>query len=856
MNSRTGLLTAIFLFMASAGALAANEAPATCLDYSTYMHVTQAVPTEARFLDQMGDYVYVSSLQVIDVSMPGSPTIVGSFAGEAGDVRGITATASHLYVIYSAADGAGFNGLVIYDLANPVAPAKTGDLALPQFMTQMRIIGDRAYLRNDQGRLTVADISDPGAPMAMGNIGQDWLDSFDLDGNFLYAVDHLRNDIAVIDVTDGNSLQVDFRLAMSDIISITFHNGYGYFLNATQGTKVLTFTAPDQFTVVNSLPDIDRALVIRGDLAYSYGLPLDVYGLSDATNPDLLVSVPFVIHDGLMDGDRALVGMSNTFAEMDLSNTGPLPGSAGVLDVPSTLTAMLNSGDALVTLSRMGLDTYDTTDCENPARLGGTIWQEQVLGQAWVGDYFYVLAAGSSFGRVMLLVYDMTDLTAPTQVASKSIFGDLKGLTAVGDYLYSNEIGTIVVINVTDPLNPGLFSSTPGVGFSDITAVSGSDMFVVDGTILRHFDVSSASNPQPTTSVDTGVKGTQVVLGGGSVYVAHRGGVAVHDMTSMMSLNDLTVPGVVDGIAIGGNTLYVEGSGVFMFDVTDPNTATMVGNLAYVADRSAHLTVVGDCVYTDQYITGDRGRINIAATHCRDNESGGGGTVIIDIKPGSDINPINCYSDNGVIPVAILTTADFDALSVDHTTVRFGPGEASETHGKPAKRGRPASVKRHESDVDGDGDIDLVLHFRKDAANIGCGDVEAWLFGETYDGLSFRASDVVSTGHGGGGVNAQRGDRVTPEIAVEPTLSLAPNPFNPATTIVFSLPQTQHLRVEVYELNGRRVAVLADGVFPAGPSQIIWQGRDDGGRNMASGVYFVRLTGPGVELSQRAVLLK
>ncbi|MFT5233098.1 MAG: hypothetical protein ACI9UQ_001128 [Candidatus Krumholzibacteriia bacterium] len=868
MNSRLPVYIAIFLVATGVSGFSSTAVQAECLDYSTYMHVTGALPAEARFLDQMGDHVYVSSMQVIDVSVSGVPAVVGDFEGESGDVRGIKATATHLYVIYSAADGAGFNGLAIYDLANPAAPAKVGVLALPQFMTQMRIVGDRAYLRNDQGRLTIADISDPSAPLAMGNIGQNWLDSFDLNGNFLYAVDRLQNDIAVINVTDGNSLQVDFRLAMSDIISISFDNGYGYFLHATQGTKVFTFSAPDQFTMVNSLPDIDRPLVIRGAMAYSYGNPMNVYGLSDASSPDLVVSVPFVIHDGIMDGDRALVGLSNNFAEMDLSNTSALPALAGTLDVPSTLTAMLNSGDIMVTLSRTGLDTYDTSDCANPSLLGGTMWQEQVVGQAWAGDYFYVLTAGQSSGQVTLVVYDLTDPTMPTQVATKSLFGDLTGLTAVGDYLYSNEFGGMLVLDVSDPLNPRQFSRTPGLGFSEITAVSGSNMFVVDGTMLRHFDVSSPSNPQLVSSANTDVDGTSLAVGGGAVYVAHRDGVVVYDMTSMAKLNELTVPGVVDGIALGGKTLYAEGSGVFMFDVTDPSLALMVGNLAYIADRSDHLMVVGDCVYTHQYISGDSGRVNIAATYCSEDGPGGGDTVVIDIKPGSDINPINCHSKQGVIPVAILTTDGFDALSVDHATVRFGNGEAREAHTKKRGgqgRGRNGGhdnggeiIKRHVEDVDGDGDMDLVFHFRKEAAEIACGDTEAWLTGETFDGVSFRASDVVTTGRGNGGGkgNNKSQEFDAPAIASEPLLSMAPNPFNPATTIFFSLPESQQLRIEVYAISGRRVAVLAEGVYPAGPSQIVWQGSDDSGRNVASGVYFVRMTGRGVELSQRAVLLK
>lgn len=107
--------------------------------------------------------------------------------------------------------------------------------------------------------------------------------------------------------------------------------------------------------------------------------------------------------------------------------------------------------------------------------------------------------------------------------------------------------------------------------------------------------------------------------------------------------------------------------------------------------------------------------------------------VRIDIKPDGVPNSINPRS-NGVIPVAILTTADFDAAQVDPLTVRFGPGGASEAHGK-----------GHLEDVDGDGDLDLVLHFSTPAAAIPCGSTEALLTGETYSGRPIEGRDSVRT---------------------------------------------------------------------------------------------------------------
>ncbi len=119
--------------------------------------------------------------------------------------------------------------------------------------------------------------------------------------------------------------------------------------------------------------------------------------------------------------------------------------------------------------------------------------------------------------------------------------------------------------------------------------------------------------------------------------------------------------------------------------------------------------------------------------------------VPIDIKPGSDPNSINCNNENGVIAVAILTTEDFDATTVDHTTVTFEG--ASETH-VDKKSGEP---RRHEEDVDCDGDTDLVFHFRLGDTDLTCDSTEAILTGETFDGQAIEGTDAVRMIDRGGG---------------------------------------------------------------------------------------------------------
>ena len=69
-----------------------------------------------------------------------------------------------------------------------------------------------------------------------------------------------------------------------------------------------------------------------------------------------------------------------------------------------------------------------------------------------------------------------------------------------------------------------------------------------------------------------------------------------------------------------------------------------------------------------------------------------------------------------------------------------------------------------------------------------------------------------------------------------------PNPFNPTTTIRFSLPDAGHVRLVVYALTGQGVRRLIDGTMDAGAHAVLWDGRDESGRPAASGVYLYRLT--------------
>jgi hypothetical protein len=98
------------------------------------------------------------------------------------------------------------------------------------------------------------------------------------------------------------------------------------------------------------------------------------------------------------------------------------------------------------------------------------------------------------------------------------------------------------------------------------------------------------------------------------------------------------------------------------------------------------------------------------------------------------------------------------------------------------------------------------------------------------------------------------------EGELNPALTLAasnfPNPFNPTTTISYSVPTSGPTTVKVYNLKGQEITTLVNNEMTSGNYSVVWNGTDSKGNSVSSGIYFVRVQNSGKAVTSKMLLSK
>lgn len=307
-----------------------------------------------------------------------------------------------------------------------------------------------------------------------------------------------------------------------------------------------------------------------------------------------------------------------------------------------------------------------------------------------------------------------------------------------------------VAATVTVGSSPLSLAVTPDGLFAYVTNSTSSSVSVVE---------TATNTVAATIGVQAKPWGVAITPNGAFAYVTHN-----TNQVSVIETATNTVVQTLGGFANPSNQPAITPDGAFAYiaNFVNPGTVSVIEtatNTVVAAipvgngPRGVGITPDGALAYVAVTFSGTVSVIETATNTVSEAVPVGGTCctgpigvaitpllvvqVAIDIKPGSDPNSVNCMDNGGLIPMVILTTSDFDALTVDHGTVTFEG--ATETHVNQKTGGH----RRHEEDVDGDGDIDLMFHFRLGDTGLDCASTEGTLSGETFDGQAIEGTDAI-----------------------------------------------------------------------------------------------------------------
>ena len=850
-----------------------------CVDYRDHLHRigTTEIGENAVLIVLVGDHAIVpvqSGLRVFDISDPRSMVLVGGCDWGSFSALAMEAEGGFLYAAGREFGDDPGNKLTVFDITDITNPVPMTSLDLDHYPRSMAIANGHLYLTL-YDRLCIYDLADPAEPAQVTEYFEhcgNGLQGITIEGNLAYMVNGMPQ-LAILDISDPMQpryLGGAYGTAR-EMENVCVKGDYAYVSNWDDGIAVYDVSDPYAPFLANEvrLTSECHFVGIKGDYLYAstscttdsglWVLDASYGAYPEIVNFTALATCP---HDFDFLGDRAFVVTfayyHGSFLEsVDISVPESVPGghewdmgtmgnSAVAYHEPFVLMSGFDDGHHYLRSSRL-------TSVGTVRPVGSCELPYGPVDIAMCGEYGYVSCRGVSIIGV--------DGSGQLQPVGRIQFGNpVEGTGQIivrGDYAYVVTIpGGIHILDVTDPASPiDLGMRCGGVRITALKIVGDRIYLARGGTTgvgdIEIWQITDPLQPQLLGTYHVGNYIRDLDACNQRLYACT--GSTMHDQLLVLDIAHPESPqllssllGVSGDVTLADGVAYVAGAiDMSIVDIRNDCSPCQIGNLGYGA---LDMVVAGGAIV----MSNNHGLV-VAPRQCALEQWT---TVQIDIRPGSETNVINCKGGHGMVPVAVLTTPEFDALDIDHGTVRFGPAEAREAH-------RPhGQARRHEVDVDGDHDLDLLFHFRNEETGIRCSDTSAELTGFTFEGGSIRGMDSIVTVPN---PDEGAGDE-TRSIVQGPTGSdsqfrsasgCSPNPFNPSTTIWYVNEVPSSVSLVIYNMAGRRVAVLCEDIEEsAGYHEVAWDGRDESGRIVPAGTYIYRLRAGDYAETERMTLIK
>jgi hypothetical protein len=578
-----------------------------------------------------GRYAYITtnstSLRILDISNPASPSSVGTMAS-ASSGRSIAVSGKYAYIIEDMGANPRFR---VVDISNPSAPTATGvinDLSLNA--AQLVVHGTYAYIGDTSNGIRIVDISNPRNPRIISSIptAANTQNEMYFQSPYLYIAEG-ATDLEIIDVSNPLSPTSVGVLAesSSSTLGVVVSGRYAYVAYGNEGVKIIDVKDPRSPVVVSTYNTPGTAAGVK--LIGSYLVVADTSSLIalDVSNP----ADPKLVSRfrGALTSPRELVvagkylyvgdttGASTAFSIIDVqgadiaaANIGTLQaGSIYVLDSldvgnNANIRGGLSVGAAgimsegMISARGLTIDSFEYVSSVGYVRPGGGIDYDTVDVQ---GNFAYLTDSSNN----MLHVIDVSNPTAPTSIASGASIPSNESLVVAGRYAYIAN-GSLDIVDISNPNAPqavGTMSSPSSV--NSVYVVGNYAYLPSSAQGLRIVDISDPVAPTTVGMVGFGndISAMEVVVQGRYAYVI-AGNDVMYVVDTATSSRPVTVGQVALAsaryIRVSGRYAYIVGSGtnkaLSVIDIQNPAAPVQVATTT-LNGTSPYLTIAGDYVY-------------------------------------------------------------------------------------------------------------------------------------------------------------------------------------------------------------------------------------------------------------------
>ncbi len=475
----------------------------------------------------------------------------------------------------------------------------------------------------------------------------------------------------------------------------------------------------------------------------------------------------------------------------------------GSYDTPDRAWDVATSGDiTYVADDTTGLIILDTSDPENPNYISRYNTPALARGITIVDSIAFIADLSS------VQIINISDPENPTFMGYYDTPSEAYGITVANSIAYiADGFSGLQILDVSDPFDPIFLGNvdTPGKAYK--VAVSNSIACVADwGSGLQIINISNPENPILLTNYITPDHARSVVMSDNIAYVAAFGsGLQIIDLSDPMNpilLSSYDTVGFSYGIFLSGTTIYLadDGYGINLLDVTNPEQPSLIGS--YMTPGSAR-SVTNSGLYS--YVADDGSGLQIIDVSNPENPE-----LLFTFQPHTDTR-MNCKP---IIISNILIVAD----NAWNEIFSFDISDPA----------TPILIDSY-------------------PWNLSSTDIAVY-------------NDFLITTNERYGINIHDLEQITDtdkEIIISPNsiLSNYPNPFNPKTTISFSIYENSEVNLTIYNLKGQKVKTLINDRFRNEDYSIIWNGKNKSGKQVSSGTYFYQLLINGKTESVKKCLL-